>query len=695
MRIRSLFIGLLLIRQAVGQDYLWPTDAGKVLTSSFAESRENRFHAGIDVKTWGRSGYKVFAIRSGYLSRIQVSPFGYGRVLYQTLDTGETAVYAHLSGFAPAIQEAVERKQEALGRYSITLFPAQDQFPLQKGDLIGYTGESGVGYPHLHFELRDKASRPINPFTRGYVVSDRVAPIVQKISVTPLSADSRVQGDLRPWLVQPRQVSPGRYQVEQPIRVRGMIAFGLDAYDQMEGGPNEFGTYRNRLWIGDQELFSAKYDRFRYDDNPQANLDRDYRLLAKGKGFFYKLFRDHGNELDFYQTSELYGGVAAFDEPVPMTGWFYAILEKLGLDWRRPAGVVNLPMGSHPFRIEAEDYWGNQSIVTGELLAERNSPAKTEGTASASDDSLKVNMQVEYYDDYCRLEFTFSNEPQGGVLLEGRSSPLTRQCIRLERKGPNCYLAGWPLNQGQPSPLELQLRRADDSSSRPLAVKRLYHHTVAAGSAQTVESEDGRCRIEFTSSSLFKPLFVRISVSEASGRPRYDMVSPVYVVEPEDVALADKITLAIRTNATDTSRRGVGLYLKERSKNEWSFIGRGLDQGQSLVFGSAARLGSFVLIRDLQPPAILSMSPAPGAQVTDRTPLLTALFKDEVAGMGSEEQLQLLLDGRKVIAEYDPEDEALRYQVKRALSPGRHEFECRVSDRCGNRSRKSANFWVK
>ncbi|NLP11481.1 hypothetical protein GX408_13885, partial [bacterium] len=269
------------------------------------------------------------------------------------------------------------------------------------------------------------------------------------------------------------------------------------------------------------------------------------------------------------------------------------------------------------------------------------------------------------------------------------------QRIPLERKGLKRYLAGWPLNHGQPSPLELQLCRANNSASKPLAVHRLRHHAVAAGSAHAVESEDGGCRVEFASLSLFKPVFVRISASAANGRPRYDMVSPVYLVEPEDVALADKVILAIRTNAADTSRRGVGLYIKTRGRNEWSFIGQGRDQGEAMVSGSTTRLGSFVLIRDLQPPVILSLSPAQGAQITDRTPLIIARFKDEVAGIGSEEQLQLLLDGRKVIAEYDPEDEALRYQVKHALPPGRHEIECRISDRCGNRSRQSANFWVK
>ncbi|UCE08247.1 MAG: M23 family peptidase, partial [bacterium] len=79
------------------QDYLWPTDASQYLTSSFAEYRPGHFHAGIDIKTWGRIGHKVFAIRDGYIMRIGVSPFGYGKVLYQKLDTGVIAVYAHLS----------------------------------------------------------------------------------------------------------------------------------------------------------------------------------------------------------------------------------------------------------------------------------------------------------------------------------------------------------------------------------------------------------------------------------------------------------------------------------------------------------------------------------------------------------------------------------------------------------------------
>ncbi len=84
--------------------YLWPTDASKYLTSAFGEYRARRFHTGIDVKTWGKTGYKIFAVRPGYILRVSVSPAGYGKSVYLKLDTGETAVYAHLSKFNAKLQ---------------------------------------------------------------------------------------------------------------------------------------------------------------------------------------------------------------------------------------------------------------------------------------------------------------------------------------------------------------------------------------------------------------------------------------------------------------------------------------------------------------------------------------------------------------------------------------------------------------
>ena len=64
--------------------YDFPLDIPVKLSGSFAELRSNHFHAGIDIKTKGKEGYKIYAIDSGYVSRIQVSAGGYGKAIYIT-----------------------------------------------------------------------------------------------------------------------------------------------------------------------------------------------------------------------------------------------------------------------------------------------------------------------------------------------------------------------------------------------------------------------------------------------------------------------------------------------------------------------------------------------------------------------------------------------------------------------------------
>ena len=73
-----------------------PLDIPIYLSATFGELRPNHLHAGLDIKTQGVEGKKVYAVADGYISRIGVSPYGYGNVLYITHYDGYTSVYAHL-----------------------------------------------------------------------------------------------------------------------------------------------------------------------------------------------------------------------------------------------------------------------------------------------------------------------------------------------------------------------------------------------------------------------------------------------------------------------------------------------------------------------------------------------------------------------------------------------------------------------
>ena len=111
------FIGILLLfslfisGQEHPQDFHPPLDIPLVLSGTFGELRSNHFHAGIDIKTLGQSGLKVYAISDGYISRIKVSPWGYGKAIYITHDNGYSSVYAHLMRYTGAIQDYVISNQ--------------------------------------------------------------------------------------------------------------------------------------------------------------------------------------------------------------------------------------------------------------------------------------------------------------------------------------------------------------------------------------------------------------------------------------------------------------------------------------------------------------------------------------------------------------------------------------------------------
>ncbi len=68
-----------------------------ILSGNFAELRSNHFHTGLDIKTKGSEGYRIYAVDSGYVSRIAISHWGYGKALYITHPNGYTCITIWMS----------------------------------------------------------------------------------------------------------------------------------------------------------------------------------------------------------------------------------------------------------------------------------------------------------------------------------------------------------------------------------------------------------------------------------------------------------------------------------------------------------------------------------------------------------------------------------------------------------------------
>ena len=123
--------------QVYPKDYFRPpVDITMYLAGDFGELRANHFHSGIDIKTEGREGLPVYAVADGYVSRINVSPYGYGNAIYIDHPNGFTSVYGHLSEFKGPLKKAVEQYQRAQESFAIEVYPDPSAFPVKKGDLI-------------------------------------------------------------------------------------------------------------------------------------------------------------------------------------------------------------------------------------------------------------------------------------------------------------------------------------------------------------------------------------------------------------------------------------------------------------------------------------------------------------------------------------------------------------------------------
>ena len=277
-------LGQIIGQNDIPQDYFSnPMEIPMILSGSFGELRSDHFHSGLDIKTQQREGIPIYAPADGYIHRIKVSHFGYGKALYITHPNGYSTVYSHLKKYAGPIQEYVKKKQYARESYSIELFPDPDVLPVKKGDLIAYSGNSGSsGGPHLHFEIRDPSSRPMNPMLFGIEIPDTKIPIINTIMVYPLSREAQVNNSQNPVKLRMILQNDGTYKTEK-LNAFGSIGFGVSTYDQQNGAYNKNGVYEIKAINNGEEIFKVLFNKFSFAETRYLNRFIDYGYFMTNK----------------------------------------------------------------------------------------------------------------------------------------------------------------------------------------------------------------------------------------------------------------------------------------------------------------------------------------------------------------------------------------------------------------------------
>lgn len=306
------------------------------LSGSFGELRNNHFHSGIDYSGRGKEGGEIYAVADGYVSRILVSPRGYGKALYITHPNGYVSVYGHLKDFVDNISKYIKAEQYAAKTFYINHFPDTTLFIVKKGQVIGYMGNTGSSTgPHLHFELRERISENVvNPALFGYKIKDTKAPIIEGLRIIPMDNNTLINGKNNPITINVKNRN-GKYEAvsHEKITISGRVSMGINVHDYNNTSHLKNGIYKLSLYLDTLQYYQHVMNKFSFTQTRYINNLIDYPEYKAGKGRYMLTRVSPGNKLDIYKVLHNNGIIYINDDK------------------------------EHKLTYKAEDYSGNSSTV--------------------------------------------------------------------------------------------------------------------------------------------------------------------------------------------------------------------------------------------------------------------------------------------------------------------------------------------
>jgi hypothetical protein len=305
------------------------------LSGNFGELRPNHYHMGLDLKTLKRENLPVHAAAAGYVARVKIEPAGFGRAIYINHPNGYTTLYAHLNDFTPALDAYIKREQYRLEEWKIFIDVPPGLFPIQKGDLIAYSGNTGGSQaPHLHFEIRrTEGDVNVNPLLFGFPLKDNTTPRIIRLALFDRTKSTYEQS---PKLIAVKVAGTGKYTSTIPVTITSspLVSFAVTAYDTHTGSSNLNGIFESVLSMDQQAIISFRMEEISYNDTRYMNAHIDFRTKALGGSYLQHL--------------------------ADLPGYVNSIYTRIQGD-----GVLDISDGEiHDIRIDVTDAYGNSSIVT-------------------------------------------------------------------------------------------------------------------------------------------------------------------------------------------------------------------------------------------------------------------------------------------------------------------------------------------
>ncbi len=735
-------------------DPVWPLDSPPVLTSSFGEPRRTHLHAGIDLGTEGRTGIACRAVDEGWIARLRMSPFGYGKAVYLQLDSGALVVYAHLERFAEPMAARAWQEQVRRGQYTFDVHLERGEIRVRRGEIVAWSGDTGVGSPHLHFEVRD-GDVATNPQTRGFALEDRVPPMIRAVEILPLDAQAHVEGRGEPLILTD---GAGR----APLRAAGRLGFAVRAIDRAAIGASVQVPYRYEARIDGRLLFRAVHERFDYADNHHIVLDYDQEQLHSQDTRFFLLFARATSRLPGREAGAAAGGgqviagipeAEGLDDPSLLAPGAHELEVEVadvgGLTqrWRVPFLASHRPRlermratraaDSVTVEIAASDadgdsltlqlqvsrdkgktwtalrardaggrhHWVARDATVGALVfrARVRDVSGLEAFATCAPESAtnpaRLPLRVTTDWRYGRLEIALVADAvlAGPPRLLLHRAGTQARTVALGRQ-IDARRFDWVLDLNDLDDLDaLEVEASACDGRRAILHVELPARIVRRGRARRIDDLHPRLWLEFESRTVLEPIALRMHDADPAALGLGTELRPAGLcvqVEPRTAALDEHVRIRV---IADDAPGG-----SQRAAPPPAHLGLFVFERGQLRFVSAERnaqgelvgetrsLGTFVVLQDETPPVLRDFRAVPRRGAAPR---LQFVAHDAGADLG-DAGIRVHIDDEVAIPEWDPETGRVLVHPTLPLGRGVHLLHAEAEDRLGNRSQRRFEFTV-
>jgi hypothetical protein len=393
------------------QNYFgWPVQAKKALAANFGELRPNHYHMGFDCKTDQKQNLPVLAAADGYIAKVKIEPYGFGRAIYINHLNGLTTLYAHLNNFNPELEKYITEQQYQLKSWKVFLDIPANLFSVKKGEFIAYSGNTGGSQgPHVHFEIRNtKSDKVLNPSLFGFPLPDNVPPAILRLAVYDRNVSTYEQS---PKFFPIKKIK-GVYTTPLIVTNTDKISFGISAVDKYTGSTNPNGIYETIVYEDERPVVGFQLDNISYDETRDLNAHIDFKLRSSGGPFVEHLSKLPGYNNSVYNTSNGDGVIAIEDDSVHQIK--IAVKDAYGNTSLLEFGIKRGAAVSEKIKKEATSNFNQKEFVPGFINLFENNTISFYLGENALFDSLRFRYNEIPQQGYTIYQLHNTNVPVHG-----------------------------------------------------------------------------------------------------------------------------------------------------------------------------------------------------------------------------------------------------------------------------------------